>query len=520
MLGHRSCGNDIRTCCGYTGETTLACGYADASAPLRGACSRKTAHVRRKAGAMNDDGPTVRLVDVVTQLRRRWRVLAAAIGVCVVVALAIGLVRGPAYTATAVVTVNPIGESEEVNIATERAVVTSTDVAKRAAEIAGTSVPPTELVEHVSVSTPTDAVVLEIEASADEPARAATIANAFAQGYLQVRASAAEAVRDKRLAKIGKRIDALTATLKAELPANQFGNNTDVGPTAESIKHEIDSLRDTRSQLTAKAVNPGRVITKAVPPRDSSSLGMVLVLLGGAVVGLFLGVASALLRERTDRRIRGAERLGSLLDMPVMYFPPGGDSEIAGRLLIRMGLDQDSPSGTVAVLGTEAVSAESVGAALAGFARAHGVSVGTRPGQRPSPSPRTSDGTATQRVEADGTAFIVRAASSEHGIAQAMETARGATSVIVVAGKSARVAAVRQLIDELALVEHAIGAVVVVADADTSTGPPQPPHPSSESHGGQPSGSRDPSEEPTRFLTPANVANSPGSAGAQGPGAR
>jgi capsular polysaccharide biosynthesis protein len=77
-----------------------------------------------------------------------------------------------------------------VNMDTEKQIAESTAVAEKAAEALGTNEAPEALLEDLSVSVPTNSLVLEITFADPDPARAQAGAQAFADAYLSTRSNA------------------------------------------------------------------------------------------------------------------------------------------------------------------------------------------------------------------------------------------------------------------------------------------------------------------------------------------
>lgn len=409
---------------------------------------------------MADGVPAVRLSDVVSRLMRRWQLVVVIALVCTVLAAAFGLLRAPSYTATSVLTVNAItmnpfdegNTAQDVNITTERAVVQSTEVANAAREKMGSNVDPRDLVERIEVTSPMEAQVIEIAATAGSPAESAAMANAFAEGYLAVRSGAATTERDARIKRIDTRLDQL---------AGELGTAAAGG---DAIQQEMNNLREQRSGLTGATINPGRVITTAAPPREPSSLPLLAYLAGGLAGGLLLGLCTAMVRERFDRRVRSAARLSDIVAAPVLEY--GGASsteELANRLMMRIGLGDNGNPVSVGVLGTDRVSSDGVSVALVEQLLRHWYSAQlVRPlaaaveqnGELPSAQGRRVSGQ-------DGARIVVFAASVEDGLSRTVMLGQRVNKVIVTVSRSTAIAAVVELLDEMSAAGVDVDAIVV-----------------------------------------------------------
>ncbi|GAA1249791.1 hypothetical protein GCM10009676_40420 [Prauserella halophila] len=415
---------------------------------------------------MTEDSPAIRLTDIVTRLRRRWRVIALTVGVCVALAMVFAFLQPRTYTAVSVLTVNPIAANpfggasgtQEVNITTERAVVQSTEVAEAAREIIGSTADPRDLVERIDVTSPTDALILEIEAQAGRAEEAAATANAFAEAYLATRTAAATDV-DDRTEKIDERIAELTAQLSQSVDDPEL-------PVPESIQREIDGLRDMRSELTATVIDPGRVITSAAPPRNESSLGLPIFAAGGLAVGLLAGVGVALARERFDSRVGNGTRLSGVIALPVLEeHGQSGFDDLLNRLVIRLDLDPDLEFLTVGVVGADGPSSDRVSRRLSSDLTAAGYRALFVPwGDR---SPAELEGGLVNSVRgdqqgADPVRVVVISASAEEGIGRTAMLAQRLDKVVVTTSSTAKMEDVTELVEEIGATGAGIDAVVAV----------------------------------------------------------
>lgn len=273
--------------------------------------------------------------DVGQVLSRRWRVLL----VCVAVFTALGAVAGrvvpDSYSATTTLVVSPlvanpsmsVSSRDAINIATEREIIQSKDVAQLALEMVGE--PPshdTSLIDNLSVVAPDNSQVLHVTVTDRSPRRAAALSGGVADAYLELRRERGAEVAELFIAQIDERV--------AELGAED-------GLTSEQVRE----LNDQRRSLALFGQDPGRVIGRATPPASPSGPPDVTFIAAGIVGGMLIGIAAALLRERTDRRVRNSVRLTQTVgSTPVLVSNP--DDEEAVRWLRRaiMNDTADPPS--------------------------------------------------------------------------------------------------------------------------------------------------------------------------------
>jgi capsular exopolysaccharide synthesis family protein len=237
------------------------------------------------------------------------------------------------YEASAQIVVPPMEiesgplATEGVSLETEAAIVRSSQVAALASELMGSSDPPDSLLPHVSVEIPPDTQSLLIAYTDTDPEVAQRGANAFARAFLEVREEQAadELVRlsDSYL----QEIEALEQDL-AEVSETMAENPPFSAPwrNAQSlrflIREEISGLRGRLSLLTTTDIDPGEVIVRASRPSVPAGPGPVIVTVSGLLLGLFLGIVIAFLRDRVDERLRGRIDVQATARAPVLAVIP------------------------------------------------------------------------------------------------------------------------------------------------------------------------------------------------------
>jgi succinoglycan biosynthesis transport protein ExoP len=137
---------------------------------------------------------------------------------------------------------------------------------------------------------------VDVVGTAGDPRFAARLANAFAREYISRR-------RANERAKLRSALRSMQRA-RARLPAWR----------KPFFRDREDNLRVLLDVQTAGAEIASRAVTPAAPasPRPRRDA------LYGAIFGLFLGGALALLREQSDRRVRRVSQLQDFLDLPVL----------------------------------------------------------------------------------------------------------------------------------------------------------------------------------------------------------
>ena len=248
------------------------------------------------------------------RLLRRWgpalgtALLAAWLG-----AYLAGFAVRTAYLATAIVQVEnsagglgadqTAGQTGQDQAPTYARLARTTPVLAAALARAGQAGTPAKIVDQVVASMVPDTNLLEIGVYADNPAQGARLANAIAGALID------ETEQNRQRAVAGT-----LAAWQAQIAAL----GADGGPP-----ETMAALRAAAATYQANiAMNTGRPLLRlaapAVPPREAiaTASGLTAVLVSG--VALLLAGATALLLERLDNRVRGADDLRRALDLPLL----------------------------------------------------------------------------------------------------------------------------------------------------------------------------------------------------------
>lgn len=268
----------------------------------------------------------VSLSDFFALLRYGYKLIAVGVIAGVALAAIAVFVVPKTYTATSVVTVNPIaadpladgGGRSDVNTTTEAAILRSTTVAALAANKLGGDQEPRELLSSLRVTAPRESEVLEIQFDAGSAASAAAGANAFAEAYLSYRSSVVRDQATEQLRNLTGRIDKLEGQLR-QIEEQIADAGSSKAKEAESalqrqlVLQELSTLRSQESRLTTFSVNAGHIIDEALPPRTPTSPKPLIFLGVGFTVGLLAGLSLALLQQLRRKRIASVRDIESLI---------------------------------------------------------------------------------------------------------------------------------------------------------------------------------------------------------------
>ena len=286
------------------------------------------------------EDPTAReseLRDYLRLLRRRKAIVVLTVVVLMGVVLAYSLLQTPKYTATAKVLLQSSGAPPQLNssvttvlqpsdIQTQIDVMTSPPVQAAVRQQVGSA-------PSVSATAEGQKDIIDVAATSPDRQQAASIANAYANAYVDFRRtqavnsllSAAQQIQAK-VSSLDQQIAALNAQV-AHAPSSQQGAiNQTVIPQRNALSDQESAFKTQLAQLQVNsAVETGAaqvIAPAAVPSSPSSPLIVRNVLLAG-LLGIILGIALAFLRDYLDDSVRTKEDLEGASDgLPVLGLIP------------------------------------------------------------------------------------------------------------------------------------------------------------------------------------------------------
>ncbi len=233
--------------------------------------------------------------------RRKFVVLAALISVPLF-AFLYSSAQTEEYTASATLLFESETESLDASreAATNEALAALPAVAVIAAKELDGDV--SEVLGSVEVSAANEnANVTTISATNESPQRAAEIANAYSDAYIDFRRESDRSQFKESIAVLEDRL--------GELPPSDAN-----GQKGELLKEQIGELEVEEALQTGK-VSP---VQEAGPPSSPSKPKTKRNVLVGIVFGLVLGLGLAAVIERLDRHVRSVEELEELFGLPII----------------------------------------------------------------------------------------------------------------------------------------------------------------------------------------------------------
>lgn len=247
--------------------------------------------------------------------RRNLLLLAICIVAVPAVALGYSLLQTPQYTASASLLFGSTSldqrlqsssltdESDPERVAaTNLKLVSLRRVAVLTAEaIDRPDLSASDVSDKIEVTPQGESDLVSVEATDESPEFAALLANTFARQYILFRRNAdrAKIVRAQAL------IDAQLAELT---PAARV---SEVGEDLEQRRRQLEVLGALQTG-NAELVQPADAPDSPSSPKTERNLAL------GLLLGIFLGIGLALLREQLDRRVRDIEDVEEVFGLPVL----------------------------------------------------------------------------------------------------------------------------------------------------------------------------------------------------------
>jgi succinoglycan biosynthesis transport protein ExoP len=249
--------------------------------------------------------------------RAKWLLLVAVV-VAGVATYAWSSSRAERYSATSTLYIesatgtNPLlGASASVQpdrvTRNQAELIVSPAVAARAAELAGLDLSPGDMLDAVKAEPSVGSDFIAVTGEGASAAAAAAIANAFTDAFI-------DTTRETGRRRLADTLRELQDQL-AELPRQG-------GALAQAQRATLtEQIRDVRLASTFPAT-PVRQIDAARAPSHPDSPRPKRDALFGAVIALFLALGLALVRDRTDTRIRDLDDVGRAYPYPILTVVP------------------------------------------------------------------------------------------------------------------------------------------------------------------------------------------------------
>lgn len=354
---------------------------------------------------MDDD--LVGASEWITVLKRRWVLVSVCVVLTSALAAGLSLLQPPTYSASAEVLLSPAPNTQQAGepnlepeeIATQIEVIRSEPVALAVLEDVRIDGSVDDLRQNVTVEQSGDSRVVLISATASTPKLAARVANSYATNYLEYRRESILRAAEARRNALVEQMEAIRQDLsrvEQELADRPSARRRD------ELTSEKGSLliQLTQAQAGLSSVvlpspkDGGEPLANAKPPQSPVGPSTVRAAGLGAVLGLFLGVALAFLRDRRDDAIHDEGALRKVLP----------DVQVLGRLP-----HSSVPRGELVTISRPHEPADEAYRALASSIRF------LLPGQRRTHTDQSSMSSRATGARTAGSVLLVTSAGAEEG---------------------------------------------------------------------------------------------------------
>ena len=275
----------------------------------------------------------------VVDVAHYWRVLRrhkTVLALGLVLGLALGIVaanlRSASYRSTASVVVQAVAVQNStgalnsdagVNIATQAEIASSPVVAERVREELVTDESAAQLLSNLTVTVPDRSNVLSFTYETTDAEAARARAQSFAESYLEVRRDQANQAVQELVDNQQERVDSVQEQLaetRAEIAASPANSAALRAAEVEEqvLLQQLASLQVQVNQVRSLVVEPGAVIAEATTPSSDGTVTAGAFLASFAFLGLLLATGYALLRSRSDKRVREVVDVEGRVGVPVV----------------------------------------------------------------------------------------------------------------------------------------------------------------------------------------------------------
>ncbi len=266
---------------------------------------------------------------IVADALRRHAVLIVAVVVALTAAVAaLAYTRAPSYESSAKIVLRPLtgnalsdssatnGQQVVVAMETEAGLVTSPSVTERVNDQLGTDLAAGS--DAVTASVPPNTQIVRIDFRGASPEQARAGADAFARSFLAYRADQATSTRGDQLDSLRQQAgQARQGLRKASAAAS-----TQSAAQVQLYTNRLASLQENIGTLEAEPTDAGGIVTPADLPTAASGLDPALLTGLAALVALAVGIGAAIVRERTDDRVRTSDQYAA--EVPLLGAVPVG----------------------------------------------------------------------------------------------------------------------------------------------------------------------------------------------------
>lgn len=248
-------------------------------------------------------------------LRRRWKLIVAAVILVPLVVGVISALQEKQYSASSTLLFRSTNFAEQLfgtsylpaskdparEAATNANLVSLDAVAVRTARKLGGGVTGSEVADKVEAAPEGASDLVTVTARDPDPRRAAEIARVFADQFVQFRRQADQAVINRAQSLVADRLVTMSPRQRA-------------GSQGRTLQQRADQLQILASLQTGNA----EVVEQATVPGSPSSPRVARNIALAIVLGAALGLGLALLADRLDQGLRSVEEIEDVFPSPVL----------------------------------------------------------------------------------------------------------------------------------------------------------------------------------------------------------
>lgn len=242
------------------------------------------------------------------------------------------------------------GGSGVVNVGNERELVHAASVAQLVRTRLQSDSSVADLQRRVGVAVPGDTEILSITFRANSELGAQRGAQAYAEAYLDLKRQRAATAADRHAANVKAAVEPIEAELS--VARRRLASAPPASAAQAAAKATVDALirqaapyyRDLADATSVETLPSGSIVSPANRPQTPDSPRPVVTAFLGAMAGLCVGVALALVRDRLDLRLRSRGDLEEYLRAPVLATVPRRRTRKGVGPLVTLELPKSAPS--------------------------------------------------------------------------------------------------------------------------------------------------------------------------------
>jgi polysaccharide biosynthesis transport protein len=266
-------------------------------------------------------------VFVTEAIRKYWRTIVVTVLIIAGVAVAYEVVRTPSYVASSTALIRPIPgnaysaetanstQNATVALETEAQLVNSAAVAQQVTTQSATA---NCKAGAAYATVPTNTQLVQVTYTSTDSRTARLCADAFVRAYLQYRRTLAKSSQASQLTVLNNEAAATSGKL-TDANADLHGPHPSAGAAADvrNFTTRLAAVQAQIGEVEAESLQPGNVVVYAAEPVKAAGISSTLIVLGGALIGLVLGMLIAIWRARRNRGVV-SEHATDLAGVPVL----------------------------------------------------------------------------------------------------------------------------------------------------------------------------------------------------------